>query len=337
MQNVESISTMTLKISFVTILNWKFYIWLFFYVRKDIIKYDITKDTRDFVILHEIHVYLNQICILNLNAKTMNQSSNIFHIRSKRTLKKRIILNLIHQLIIDFNRSELHQYDFNQNLIKFYSILQHAYFFFQISNTSFIRLLLNTNQLIFNTLKQFEAKMKINVLDYEDFYFKHSSQHFIQFDDYSSSKKRSFVKILASSILNIWSKYTIVYEFDFIMKHEVVIIMNKNVRKSIFKLRLMNVLDFQDKYYIEFLKKSNKLNYRFNIDDRLNINFTFLMRSKKTNWQALIIDAFSCTSLKNVCVSMYRFKNFEIEAYSTQTINALSCDIVDMNTTFRRI
>jgi hypothetical protein len=179
--------------------------------------------------------------------------------------------------------------------------------------------------------------MKINVLDYKDFYFKHSSQHFIQFDDYSSSKKRSFVKIFASLILNIWSKYTIVYKFDFIMKHEIVIMMNKDVRENIFKLRLMNVLDFQNKYYIEFLKKSNELNCRFNIDDWLNINFILLVRSKKTNWQALIIDVFSCTSLKNVCVNMYRFRDFEIEAYSTQTINALSCNIVDINTTFQRV
>ncbi len=51
------------------------------------------------------------------------------------------------------------------------------------------------------------------------------------------------------------------------MKHEVVIIINKNVRENIFKLQLMNILDFQDKYYIEFLKKSNELNYEFNIND----------------------------------------------------------------------
>jgi hypothetical protein len=130
MQNVKLILIMTLKIFFVTIFNWKYYIRLFFYVRKNIIKYDITRNTRDFVILHETHVYLNQICILNLNAKTMNQSSIVFHIRSKRNLRKKIFLNLIHQLIIDFNCSELHQYDFNQKLIKFYSILQHAYSFF---------------------------------------------------------------------------------------------------------------------------------------------------------------------------------------------------------------
>jgi hypothetical protein len=149
---------------------------------------------------------------------------------------------------------------------------------------TFIRLLLNTNQQIINVLNEFKTNLKFVRSNCENFYSKHSTQHFIQFDDYSSVNNHSFVKMLVSSILNIWSKYTIVYEFDCIMKHEIVIEHNKNVRESMFQIRVMNVLESRNKYYIEFFHKSNDLNCRFNINNKLIINFEFFKRSKKANW-----------------------------------------------------
>ncbi len=50
-----------------------------------------------------------------------------------------------------------------------------------------------------------------------------------------------------------------------------------------------------------------------------------------------MIDALSCTSLNDVCVSMYRFKDFDIDVYSSQSVNSLSFDIIDMNATFAQI
>ncbi len=67
------------------------------------------------------------------------------------------------------------------------------------------------------------------------------------------------------------------------MKHEVVIEHNKKLHDSMFQTRVMNILESQDKYYIEFLHKSNELNCRLSIDDKMTINFEFLKRSEKTN------------------------------------------------------
>ncbi len=50
-----------------------------------------------------------------------------------------------------------------------------------------------------------------------------------------------------------------------------------------------------------------------------------------------MIDALSCTSLNDVCVSMYRFRNFDIDVYSSQSINFFSFDIIDMNATFAQL
>ncbi len=58
---------------------------------------------------------------------------------------------------------------------------------------------------------------------------------------------------------------------------------NKNVRESMFQIRVMNVLESRDKYYIEFLHKSNDLNCRLNTNDKLIINFEFFKRSEKIN------------------------------------------------------
>jgi hypothetical protein len=283
MQNVESISILTMKISFVIILNWKFYVRLFFYVRKNIIRYDIHKNTWNFVILHEIHVYLNQVCIRDLNVKTINVASIVFHIHSKKSLMNKIECDLVYQLIIDFDCSKTQQYDFNSKFIEFYFIFLHVFSLFRTFDMTFIRFLLNTNQQIINVLNEFKTNLKFVRSDYESFYSKHSIQHFIQFDDYSDFNNRSFVKVLVSSILNIWSKYTIVYKFDCIMKHEVMIEHNKNVRESMFQIRVINVLESRDKYYIEFLHKSNDLNCRLSTDDKLIINFEFFKRSEKTN------------------------------------------------------
>jgi hypothetical protein len=49
-----------------------------------------------------------------------------------------------------------------------------------------------------------------------------------------------------------------------------------------------------------------------------------------------MINALSCTSLSDVCVSMYRSNDFDIEVYSSQSINSLLYDVIDMNATFER-
>jgi hypothetical protein len=50
-----------------------------------------------------------------------------------------------------------------------------------------------------------------------------------------------------------------------------------------FQIRVMNVFESRDKYYIEFLHKSNDLNCRLTTNDKLIINFELFKRLKKTN------------------------------------------------------
>ncbi len=92
------------------------------------------------------------------------------------------------------------------------------------------------------------------------------------------------------------------------------------------------------------------------------INFTLRFFINRTNWTVVSISTinwllilnysndrkkridncwsstfFLCTSLNDVCVNMYRFRNLEIEIYSSQSINSLLFDIINMNAIFERI
>jgi hypothetical protein len=57
----------------------------------------------------------------------------------------------------------------------------------------------------------------------------------------------------------------------------------KNVLDHVFKLRVMNVFETRDRFYVDFLEKFDELKTRFNIDDRLIVNFNSTRKSKNEN------------------------------------------------------
>jgi hypothetical protein len=135
--------------------------------------------------------------------------------------------------------------------------------------------MININSHVTIVLSEFLEQMRTNVFDYQTFYLEHSRSHFLQLKNYSASHSRSTMIISVSLILNIWSKYITIYEYDVIYKHELVVNARVEITSSIFNFRIMSVSDLQNLYFIEFLKKPDELNVRFNTKNVLRIYFNF--------------------------------------------------------------
>ena len=58
---------------------------------------------------------------------------------------------------------------------------------------------------------------------------------------------------------------------------------------------------------------------------------------KKNNEKKMIIETLSCASMNDVCIIMFKFKNFETKIYFIQSVNAFFYDIMNLNEIFRQI
>ena len=56
-------------------------------------------------------------------------------------------------------------------------------------------------------------------------------------------------------------------------EQNVVIKARQNIAKNIFQLKMMNVFDERERFYIDLVKKSIELKIKFNIKNQLQINF----------------------------------------------------------------
>jgi valyl-tRNA synthetase len=156
--------------------------------------------------------------------------------------------------------------------------------------------MININSHVTIVLSEFLEQMRTNVSNYQTFYLEHSRSHFLQLENYSASYNRSTVIISVSLILNIWSKYITIYEYDAIYEHKLVVNARVEITSSIFNFRVMSVSDSQNLYFIEFLKKSDELNVKFNIEDVLRTYFDFKTRVNIENWNVVIIEILSYAS-----------------------------------------
>jgi hypothetical protein len=156
--------------------------------------------------------------------------------------------------------------------------------------------MININSHVTIVLSEFLKQMRTNVSDYQTFYLEHSRSHFLQLENYSASHSRSIVIIFVSLILNIWSKYITIYEYDAIYEHELVVNARVEITSSIFNFRVMSVSDSQNLYFIQFLKKSDELNVRFNTKDVLKIYFDLKTRVNIESWNVVIIETLSYAS-----------------------------------------
>ena len=76
---------------------------------------------------------------------------------------------------------------------------------------------------------------------------------------------------------------------------------------------------------------------RMSIENKLNINFNSTRQLKNEDWLTMIIKRLSCTFFKNVCVLMWQFVNRETNTRLKLNVNALSCDMININDVFCRI
>jgi hypothetical protein len=334
-KNAKNQSTLILKIEFITISDWKSYIQLFFFVRVAQVRYDAFKNKREFVALHEAHAFLKHDFIENMKVQMITDSSVLSVELQEKKLCENVKRDLIAQMIVVFHSELVRQYDFDFIDTEDYSRFTQTETFFRESKTSIIRLLLIFNDLILNNIKQFRTSLKIILFDYVAFYFDHSIQHFLQLSDYFNANDRSHVHVSTTSMLSFWSKYSTIYDFECVAEQKMINTNRKNVLDHVFKLRVMNVSETRDRFYVDFLEKFDELKTRFNIDDRLTVNFNSIRKSKNENWSIMIINILSCSSQKDVCISLIRSINSDIEIFLSQTINFMSCDIIDMNATFQ--
>lgn len=145
------------------------------------------------------------------------------------------------------------------------------------------------------------------------------------------------IHVFVSLILNIWSKYITIYDYDAIYEHEIVVNARVEITQSDFQLRIMNVFDSQNIYFVEFLKKFDELSVRFNIDDVLRIYFDLETQVNVENWIVVMIESLSCASQKDVCIFLFKKRDTETDQYDDRDLNSLSINIVEITKTFKQI
>ncbi len=82
--------------------------------------------------------------------------------------------------------------------------------------------------------------------------------------DYSAADDRSRVHVSAVSVLSSWFEYSTIYECGSIAKHEVTLINRKKITEHVLKLRVMNVSESRNRFYVDFLEKSNEIECKGN-------------------------------------------------------------------------
>ena len=310
---VKQISIMSIKMILINISNWKSKIHIFFHMR---MKHDVSnskKNVRIFIDFYEAHVFLNKNVIHAIKTKKITSTINLSNIQQKIYFQNNLSQNLMQMMNISFNFKHFVKFNFEYNDV--FSVLEQMR---SLMNQNFfdviVRFVMSFNKLIEIKMTKFLIILQINVFDYFHFYFSHSKSHFLRFENYSNVENRSTVKIFVSFILNFWFEYNIVYNYAIIYEHEIFVEARQQLQKNDMKFRMMNVLNFDDKFYIEFLKKSNELNVRMKIENVLKINFDLNIRINENSWTTIMIKFLFCAFLNDVCVSLFRkfYKNNDI-------------------------
>jgi hypothetical protein len=328
-------SKLTSKISLIIVSNWKSYVQISLYVRSSNVKYDQSRDFRNSIELHETHAYFDADIIQNIKLNEINQQSNLLDFAQEKLFRNDLSRRLIYQMTIKYDSNLIRQCEFLFDQI--YWMLSQAQDFILHSRDQILRLMINTNSHVIIVLNKFLEKLQINVFDYSTFYSKHSRFHFLQLKDYFASESRSMMHVLVSFTLNIWSKYITIYEYDAIHEHEIVVNARVEITQSEFQFRVMNVLDSQNEYFVEFLKKFDELSVRFNIEDVLRIYFDFETRMNVETWIVVMIESLSCASQRDVCIFLFKKRNTETNQYDDRDLNFLSINIVEITKTFEQI
>ena len=203
MKNVQTKAILISKIKFVIITKWKMYIQIIFNVRKFVIRYETRKNNKNVIDFHEIHIFMNRDCIRRIIINLIIDVFKFFNLRWKRHVTQNILKKLVFSLTIKIKHVHVRRYDFDSKMIQMYFDLTSILSIFENIKTFFIKLILNTNERIFENLNIFCVDFRTVQSNYTKFYFKHFTKHFLQMKNYSIIKKRSQIKILTLSILNL--------------------------------------------------------------------------------------------------------------------------------------
>ncbi len=323
------------KISLIIISNWKSYVQISLYVRSNNVKYDQSRDFRNFIELHETHAYFDADIIQNIKLNEINQQSNLLDLAQEKLFRNDLSRRLIYQMTIKYDSNLIRQCEFLFDQI--YSMLNQAQDLILHFRDQILRLMINTNSHVTIVLNEFLERLQINVFDYSTFYSKHSRFHFLQLKNYFASKNQSMMHVFVSFTLNIWSEYITIYEYDAIYEHEIVVNARVEITQSEFQLRVINVLDSQNIYFVEFLKKFDELSVRFNIEDVLRIYFDLETRINVENWIFVMIESLSCASQRDVCIFLFKKWDTKTNQYDDRDLNSLSINIVEITKTFEQI
>jgi hypothetical protein len=241
------------------------------------------KVKREFGSLHEAHIFLGRGCVREIDVKEITQESSIAKYCRIIAMSKIIEDHLLYLLTISFDSTTLRKYGFHSEVADVYSELLCANIMFEESKPLTVRFLLNASHHVLSHLTQFRTELQYNVPDYGAFYAGHPREHFFQLGDYPIADLRPKVQVSGSPTLNDWSEYTTIYEFGCVYEHEVEERHRKLLNSEPLNLRVMIVPEPKNRSFIEFLKKPDDRNIRFNTEDQLTINYSSTQRSEKQN------------------------------------------------------
>ena len=273
---VDPVPVVVLKTTFVNTSGWKSYILLTFYIRSDNGRYQSIGKARDPTDHQKACVYMNNACIKDIQIANVKASISLSVFTAERQLGPAIDRGVVYLLTITYSPRKLRQEGFVSSFTgdPHPKATQIQNFITSPSSTT-IRIVLNANAGggILNEVDIFRDQLKTNVVDYAKYYPKHSGKHFIQIGDYSDFIERSIINVSVAFSFDTFSEYTIMYDFDVIIEHEIVTNVVVNIVANIFQLRVMNVSDSNNEYYIEFLQCFDLPDVKLNTKNKLKIHF----------------------------------------------------------------
>ena len=210
--------------------------------------------------------------------KVVQKSNASKDLRVDRFYMNNVDKNFIHKLAIEYKSSEIQKYNFiSKAMIKFSTLKKINSLFFTIftstsTSTTFAFTLISTiftstsalkinslscrifrilqlhlliNKLIHDVFTEYLFEWEHNKMNYVLYYLHHSILHFLQNELYISSSERLLISIslFVSSVLNSWSEYITIYEYDVIQKQEIVFKTRQFIHDNEFKLRVMKMLN----------------------------------------------------------------------------------------------
>ena len=267
---------LTVKISLITIPNWKSYARLSFKVCSGSATSAYwPKDVRTAIIHHEAFLHLNKDAIHAIKVKEVKGTeSNIPNFQSENSLQDRLDRQLVYELTIDCNRDRVGQYRFMQaGPYPVFKKLKTGLLAAGSAEHLCLRFLINFNFHVIEVVELFSSRLRDNIPDYAGFYPGHPTSHFLQVGDYPKAELRPSVNVPASPVLDTWLEYTTTYGYGAIYEHKIAVNERTRLGQMVFDLRVMDVSHSADLFYVGFIQRTTEHDIRIEVGNVLKVNF----------------------------------------------------------------